>query len=628
MSSKVEKTIVIKGEDQLSKVFKGLTGEVKAFSNEVLQAAINASKGSTNTKAILEQQLKGFLGSNSINKLESETIIRERYDNLKAGVNRGQKDWEDKYGSHVGKGVVESFRNEAKRKVTTLDEQMRGEISEDSKHIDILGKYVKEIVQALEATSEAEVSSNREEVEKLVKSYKEGKLTNLSVAEEAKIKMQQDTLEKESTKNSVKGESKSDDNLKSTFLGTFAGHLAASFVEKLKTIPNEVADAKTGENVVAKLWTAVPFIGEALATAQGRHLEELKKYQILSGKLGAQTGRGINPMSDLGYGMEESYGIASGIASARGSRGNLQSLLRKDAQLSRAYGLDFDQLNKLHGFDAFNKTSGQDISLIIGAMNKELKGKSPFADGDFSRLPGLIEAQTSLLQQQSTVLDTVDGGANAQILGTFSKIFGDSSVGERVMTINNALSNPKNDYQQAMNYSVLSSIAGPNASYLDIKKLEEQGITAKSKDGSKTFLGELIKEYQNNYGKNSELGESALTGRLGLSYNIGEKVWKNADILKDMKFNSPDELMKFLGESTKSRAGKYTPALEATSAKIDEKFLEGMFSGIGAVMVDSGKVIAEEIKSMFANGSWMEKGAEVMANKMLNAFGGGSPTKQ
>ena len=176
--------------------------------------------------------------------------------------------------------------------------------------------------------------------------------------------------------------------------------------------------------------------------------------------MGAYYGvRGVTGQGNLfhganyGFSADQMTEFARALAETRGTRENLGEDTTDIVALSKALGLNMQQMIQTSIFEVMGGGSTlYRVRSLTGALGIT-------EDSDRSRLGIMLEAQNQLLSQQSQILERVSTPGVSSTMGAFSQIggsFADMRMAERISRINQGLANPSNPYQAASNYAILS----------------------------------------------------------------------------------------------------------------------------------------------------------------------------
>lgn len=421
---------------------------------------------------------------------------------------------------------------------------------------------------------------------------------------------EKDDREKEKEKKDGEKEKKESPAWLQVMLGT----LFAGFIQNLKQLPNALASAQTGDFVVAKFWEAIPFVGSALAQASQRSLEQQFKVEQAEMGLRGTTGHGNAfgfELERFGIDRAEASSYAEQIARTRGYRGNLETDTARFLGTRAAFNVDQSTLLSLTGHEQYT-TSGSAMQSVLNVLNA-YKSVSNMGD-DISRLPKLLEIQNQLVQENGQYLERINDKQSAATIAAFQAVggsFADNRAGGRISQINNALRNGGNDYQQAMNYAVLAN-KSPNASFLDILKMQEGGL------GTAGFLRGTLDLISQQAGGNNDIGSILTAKRLGLSYSAAERLFQNRN-----KFDDQMLVREFETEgSVLAKGEELTGTRSKKAAEIEDGFGESMWKGLQSAGQQVADGIADSIRDVTKDSTMWSGVGESIAAGIEDYFGG------
>lgn len=269
---------------------------------------------------------------------------------------------------------------------------------------------------------------------------------------------------------------------------------------------------------LAGVAAAIPIVGGALAyaIAQGTALQT--QGAGFRGMTGLQPsavvgGDIIGNTAKFGVSKIQALEFSRNLARMQGSRGGIGS---ENVQLLAAeMALGLDAGTTLQSTTALRRdVSGVSTSGNLQNFIKVMKANGEFKGGDFSKLADLLSIQNDLTRDQSTILENVNANTSSQVLASFQRVGGSfadtATMGQRIRTINSALTNPDNEFKRAFGYSVLRNI-NPQASFFELQEMQERGITQPG------FLSASMERLQGMSGGNQERFMQLIKSRLGLS---------------------------------------------------------------------------------------------------------------
>jgi hypothetical protein len=241
----------------------------------------------------------------------------------------------------------------------------------------------------------------------------------------------------------------------------------------------------------------------------------------------------------------------------------------------KAYDLDQGtmlSLEKMRKYDKRNdRGAAQQVENLRGIMG---------VGNDNAKLVELITMQNKLTQMQTGTIERVNSNQSAALLKGFEKLggsFADDRAAERIQTVNQSLTNPNNEFKQALSYSVLRQ-ANPDADLFELKKMQEKGVLEKG------YLEGVMKQLQQAGGSES-LKKYQLMEYTNLSAEQTEKLYdgyqKDPNFLDDVYSNATKRKNYGLD-------GNYGKAQENTGAVTRESAVySDLFAGAGKVFIES-----------------------------------------
>jgi len=577
-----EKTISFRGIDQVSGVTERIKESMKGSFKEIIANYTNTTRAS-----------KDFVGG-----IEDEIKAMDRRNKLVANMKIYEARREFERVGDMGGGAKEMTAAK-----TAMDTGIR-QAADDLRDSKLQLSLLEEIISTIERTGDEELKANKENVKEQVKLYEAGKIPEDQLDDERRLKLeyQSSVLEKEKQEKQPMG-----------FWKT-AGAMATGSVvaDALKTAISSITGmtgAQTGEHAMAQMLRTIPWIGEAAAGAQQRHLESSEKAYIAYNKFKALAGRGTGMFAaeGLGFDITETMPIASELMKVSGTSGNAKQRTLDVLGLSKAYGVDTSLMMNMEKARRYGGISPMDnVNRMIGGG--QFKGLGE--DGDFARLGELLEQQNRLIEDQTSVFEEVDYDLTSSVMGAFERVGGsfgnDPRAAERIAQVNRSLANPSNDYQQAMNYNILSQMA-PGASYYKLREMQEKGVYQKG------FLSKTFETYQQQYGgkgDDNELMMEAVRNRFGLSYSQGrtltEAYQKNPQIFDGITDKEGLEKLYEDGDKNKesrkgvmARAGEMTSGIEVKTASVTDAFVQSATKGMGMIMSQFGDAMKKTLFDVF-----------------------------
>lgn len=243
----------------------------------------------------------------------------------------------------------------------------------------------------------------------------------------------------------------------------------------------------TGTNAVlgsigmASLFTIGGLIAKSVT--EGKQLDESRGAINGLKKQGGGFGFGT-----AGFGVKAAdfMGLARQTALSSGSAGdNLEKRTVMNIATEKAFGFNSGELA---GMDTQRRTEkdNTDISKsILESVNYFRKsGLFNVDKNDFTLMHEKQDFMNRLNQDQAKQMERTNYTSSTQLVGAFGKIdqilgkgtsFGDGRQYEQISKINQSLTNPGNEFKQALAYRTLKQI-NPEADFFELQKMQEKGV--------------------------------------------------------------------------------------------------------------------------------------------------------
>jgi len=526
------------------------------------------------------------------------------------------------YQSQSSAAKTKIERDEIAKKYKSDLSNINQESSEDNLQV----KYLKEIVEAIKTSAKEEIKDENIQENKTQSFFSRifgGKKKEIDPEEEFK----------NSNKRGDKAEKKeSESNEKRKSGGSASG--AFNNGAQIATQGNELAMA-------AAAFAIIPMIGQGISTIANKLIQEgsrLQESRLTLGRISGNPNIDIGkPAAGMGVDQAEFMNFSAQMAKNRGYSteayalgmgrfsDSVQGAALRLQGTKQMYGvsdgslLGFDKLQRL---DSNRRDTAGDIQNLIKYLKQE--GAFGASGKDMASLEEFMHIQTTIMQDQSKRLESVNTNSNASVIASFQRLGGTFAnpvtAGERISTMNNAIVNPGNDFKQAMVYSALRKL-NPDADLFDLQKKQEEGIFGEG------TLSQVMKDLTNRGGSSGNkkimlkemFGLSAnQSGALFDSYQKGMNEGKDpfADIA------SRNELFKKYGLTQDSQfvegGTRMTGSIDRLTAKMTnrvaplgeglvnkgEKYInkiedDGLLSGATSMGKDIAKATGDAIKETF-----------------------------
>lgn len=365
-----------------------------------------------------------------------------------------------------------------------------------------------------------------------------------------------------------------------------------SILRSAQGMVGAMSNAQSGDQLLNQMVGEIPFIGPFLSMPRTRMIDEQFKAQVPLNKLMARTGNSSNMFSveNAGFSISETMPIAEQVALAKGSGKNNEKDTINSILLERAFAIDRGVLNQMFSSNRLTNNPNNIVQTVALLMNQ-----IPSLRADRTQLQEILTLQNTLIEQQSQIVERVNPESTAQVIAAFRDVggsFSDTRANSRIASINNALSNPSNDFQKARNFGVLSKL-NPGGNYFNMLEMQEQGINQPG------FLSETLKQLEKEFGGGPAF-MLAVKQRLGLSATSTRQLvgayQKNRSMFDNITGTSSSAL-KDLGIDLSSEAGGLTSERERETAMISDAFVKGAVPGLRM----AGKLMAEDFVEALKN---------------------------
>ena len=147
----------------------------------------------------------------------------------------------------------------------------KADLTEQFKRDDLQIDLLREVINTLRESAQQQMVQDADASADNVRAVKEGKQFS-SPDEEFKARVQADYTKTVVDKTRVVDKEK-DDTMWETAKGTMLGQLAIAAIQKVGGVVTGAVSSTDGEIAASKLWSVIPVVGDALATASARHIE-------------------------------------------------------------------------------------------------------------------------------------------------------------------------------------------------------------------------------------------------------------------------------------------------------------------------------------------------------------------
>lgn len=561
-------------------IFTAQDNNVAQKANQIYSSILPKSKEySTNLKeqtAYIEKQVRELEKKARLEQKTGNAILKEQESLLAAARTPRER---AKYEERVNR-----VKNDLSDSTTVL-ETLKELLNETKRQNSRTEKVEKETAKKLrleEDRYQSQKSLWRQEVQ-----YdKQGVKDRIKAAEKNNFKdMTPEQVEKLMFQKTMSGGEGKDRGI---FGQVFAGTLAAGIVQKIGSTLSTIASASTGEQAFNSLLGGVPFVGDVLSKASQRNFEE--QYAVGTGvkRLRALTGYGglrIGGNNHIGFSTRENTESAANLIPSSGFAGGYDKYGNQSSLLERGLSFSPQLINQLVK-DIRSTSNNADLLKVVSyALNA-----NPELRKDQTRFSEILTQTSQLTNQLISQSENISLKQNAGVVGALRSIggtFADPVLGgQRMLSINNALTNPGNDFQKARSFGVLSGLK-PGMSYFQTLEAQEKGI------GQEGYLEGLLKQLERETGGGENLMLS-VQQNLGLgastSRRLVEARRKNPNIFGNFKGGTED-IESILGLT--NRAVDSTSRKDREAAEMSDKYLRGTFNGLSEGIKQTVDVIKD-----------------------------------
>lgn len=377
----------------------------------------------------------------------------------------------------------------------------------------------------------------------------------------------------------------------STFAQVFAGTLAAGLIQQIARSLGQVVKSQTGEQAFNSLLGGIPIVGGILGGSSERNFEE--EYAVTTKRASLRALTGSNVVNNgsgsfaerLAYSGSESLGLQEGLIKAAGSISGDKST-DSAMILQRGVGLSTETITQIVK-DLRTTRSSSDVMQIAADVIKA----NPELRKDQTKFSEILQQTSTLTNQLASQSEDVDIRNNIGLVGALRSIggsFADPVLGsQKMMSINQSLTNPGTEYQKARSFGVLSGTK-PGMSYFETLEAQENGI------GQKGYLSGVLKQLEREGGG----GENFMLGikeNLGLgassSRKLAEAYNKNPTMFDNFS-GSKEDLDKILGVK---RAEENVAQKDKDKAIVDNSYAISALDGTLSILNQTFKAFGDKL---------------------------------
>lgn len=566
-----EKKFIFTAQDggvtqKVNQIYSGITAKAKEYSNSLKEQT-----------SFIEKQIKELEKKARLEGKTGNAILRENENLLRHSRTYEER---DRY-----QGRVDRVRSELGEKSAVIDllKELLAETKRQSTSIEKTEKdYKKKIIFDEERDKSEYVDNNTSNGVKIFEEEKVNKRKNKE-GEDCCCCCCCDESHEDIEKSGSGGGKGKD---KGIFSQVFAGTLAAGIVQKIGNSLGTIASSQTGEQAFNSLLGGIPFVGDLFSGANQRKFEEQYTVGFGTNKLKALTGNrnlNIRGNTDIGFSTRENVESATNLITASGNSGGYDKYGNQARLMERGLGLSPQTITQIVK-DIRTTQSNADITKIAADVIRS----NPELRRDQTKFSEILSQTSQLTNQLASQTENNNLSTNAGIVGQLRGIggsFADPVLGsQRMLSINQSLTNPGNDFQKARSFGVLSGI-NPGSSYFQLQEMQEKGV------GQKGYLEGILKQLEKEVGGGENLMLAAQQN-LNIPFSSARKLIEARDKNKGLLTNfsgGTEDVEKFLNIS--GRARDFTADKDREAARTSDAFLDGAFAGFVENLNQTGQTI-------------------------------------
>lgn len=593
-----EKKIVFSGQDNgasqtASKIYNTILSNAKKYTETLKEQTtyINAQIKALEKKAKLEssQANKNLNETNEL-WLHANPRDKDRYSGRAQEIRKGLDD---------SKAVLDMLKNiyQEERRHTSAAE--KAEKINNSQSLSSEQRH-----QAMKSLARQEVRENKEGVRKKIISAEKSDYADLDPQSAEKLMYQKSLI------GGKQEGSKGDNNV-------FAAIVGANIIQQIANALQTAGGAKTGEQGLNSLVSAIPYVGGLASTVLERNREEqqntgLSQYKLQAVTGSKFTGSDIPDHSDFGYSKRADFSILGNLIAASGTTKGYGKNLEQARVLDRGLGLSTETITQIVK-DIRTTRSSADITQIASDVlraNPELRKEQ-------TKFTEILSQTSQLTNQLASQGENVNIRDSAGIVGSLRSIggsFADPILGpQRMMSINSSLTNPGSEFQKARSFGVLSKL-NPGASYFQLLEAQEKGI------GQKGYLSGILKQFSKEGGNEENTALQVMTN-LGIPASTARKLVQEYR-KNPKKFDSftggKNDIDRILGLT--DRAKENTSNGDKSEARTDNAYLISSLNGLGQAVKETAKALTNA-GTTIVDGIFGKKNMDILNSMFLQISG-------
>lgn len=328
----------------------------------------------------------------------------------------------------------------------------------------------------------------------------------------------------------------------------------------------------------------------------GKLVDEARQLDQNRKKLGGATG--VTGVGGAAFGLKEAelMDYTRTVSIARGMASKTQA--KEQLGMEKAFGMDIGSTNQ------FNKVLRADHSTTLVDSTVDMLNIMKKSDlynikrNDFSQLHELLDRGNALNELQASQTEEISARNSSGLMAALGKVggrFGDFRQVQTITGMNQAITDPNNDFKQAFLFRTLRQ-QNPNASFLDMKMKQEEGIFGKGTLSG--LMGNLSKTF------NGEQLTFSISKMLGLNLHSSKKLQehynKNPTAFDNMSFDDEGDFKAFIesGQTKKQRGANFSKKSIKSKGESNTGAIEGWSSEFDTWMGRKGDKAVQYVKEM------------------------------
>lgn len=560
----------------VSSMISKLRQQSKQMGADLIGDAQKYSKATKDQLGYIEDTIKAIQRRNALDQKQGEFVAKRRFESASSSASTplDKQKAEDRYKSDLS--------------------NLSSGGDSDRMQVDLL----RELIETTKLTAKEEIAANKEAVVKSIKEVERKVARGEGVDQEELLKanIQKDILNE--------GRKKEDRQQSGVAGGVFKGMLGFELFKQLISGAQQFTSARSENDLIEPALSIIPGAG-GLGNLLARSFEEQDKILTQEGVNKGLTGHTRVDRSFYGnttkYGLDytETAKLTEDVLRAKGSINGLNTSVQDAAGLQFAYGLN--QGDVLQQIKNERLTGGSAGDNVVNMLKDAIK-EGILSEYDRTLLGELLQNQTQVVQMfgKSSIAPSNESARAAMLnLNKFGGSFSanDPRFMDRFSTVQNSLTNPGNDFINALQFQAIRNIPGmENSSMFDMLKAREKGTETEGYQDS--FLNLITQGGGNEDFKKMAIRESGLVN----SYEDAEQMYNNrgkSSISSGNVSNLRDQTGAIADEARGNVSPKSISSAEITNGFINS-FGEG-FKIIGGQFFDIMSKSTSEVSEFFTS---------------------------